>query len=195
MAYYRKERVIPVIVMIIIITIVVAIAVSVARVLFFPEKTNTPNYPGRESLLNTSVDRSVVMSVRGPITAEESFRSYDISVASNARNLTVYKGYTGNIERNISLANSVVAYEQFVYALDEAGLVKSNSTDDSDLKGICASGYIYEFKIKKSSDIERRLWTSTCSSAHGSLSTKLEKVKRLFLVQIPGSDGIIRNIW
>src|SRR5690606_34333620 len=76
----------------------------------------------RQDLLNTSVNRSVSMTVRGPIVADEDFRSYQIVISPDSRQFRAFTGYLDVITDSETLPNNTAAYDQFVNALDKANL-------------------------------------------------------------------------
>lgn len=192
-----SSRIVPIILVLVIIAIVITIAVSIIRAIFGGDSSQpSVNDNSRQELISTSADRSVRMTVRGPIIANEQFRSYQVTVSPESRNLTTYSGYLGQAIDTKALGNNTIAYEEFVYALDRANLVKGTplSGDKDDTRGICATGYVYEFEARKANTTVKRLWTSTCSGSRGSLDANLNQVKNLFLRQIPNNNLISSSL-
>jgi hypothetical protein len=190
MAKYNRTQILPIAVILVIIVVAVIALVSVARILFFSNATTTSSSDlssSQQALLDTSVDREVLMTARGPIVASEDFRAYEIIVNSSSRVLTVYKGYGNQAISKTKLANSVAAYEQFVYALNRANFMNGAELtgDSNDVRGICATGQLYDFQILNKGEKVKELWTTSCSSSRGSLGVSLTTIKKLFTVQIP----------
>lgn len=190
----------PLIIIIIIVALVIAAVVSIGRAVFNSGDGNTDEQTSqlnedREALLNTSTGRSVTMTVRGPIVAEENFTSYQISASNGERSMKVYKGYLEEETNGKTLSNNTQAYEQFVYALDKANFTKeeSGAADNElrDLRGICARGYVYEYATLSGGNEVQKLWTSTCEGSKGTLDASREQLSQLFLAQIPGSNELI----
>lgn len=198
MATYRTQRILPIILVIVIIAIAVAALVSLARAVFFSGSNNQPPAAdiSREALLNTADGRRVTMTVRGPIVADESFNSYTISVSPSNRSLTTYKGYLDGVVDQQSYGNNTAAYEQFVYALDKANLAKGKQLNDAqnDVRGVCATGRVYEFSILNNSETIKKLWTSTCRGSSGSLNANVDQLRELFTVQIPDAPRTINRV-
>lgn len=198
MANYRTSRVIPIVLVIVIIIIAITALVSLARVVFFSgsSSTTTTADVSREALLNTTADRSVTMTVRGPIVADEKFHSYQIDISANARTIKTYTGYLDTVVDQTSLGNSVAAYDEFVHALDKADLTKGTQLDGdkNDTRGICATGNVYDFKILNGNDTVKDLWTSTCRGSSGSLNASVSQLTSLFVKQIPGADTQIQKL-
>jgi len=199
MSDHRISRIIPIALTLIVVAVSIAALISLARNIFFPGdvKTSSQTDISKEALLSTAVDRSVSMTVRGKIVADETFRSYKIQITPTSRKITTYKGYLTEPIQNISLENNTPAYEQFVYALYKANFMKSNELtgDNNDIRGICATGNIYEFQISKANKPVKQLWTSTCSGSKGSLNASVEQLTNLFTTQIPDAKTLINKLW
>lgn len=195
MVSYKTARTIQTIIAIILIVgVIVGLAFAV-RVAMSRNTTRQAD-TSEESLLSTTADRAVKFTVRGPIVANEDFRSYQITVTPNSRTLTVYEGYLKNVSQKITKSNNVAAYKQFVYALNDVGFMSgSQSSDENDVNGVCATSYAYEFEIIQDGETLKKLWTSKCSSARGTANGSLSSVEDLFIVQIPGGEDIIDEIW
>lgn len=197
MANYRTSRILPIALVIIIIIIAIAAIVSLARVVFF-SGSSTPEVVdvSRDALLSTTAGRSVVMSVRGPIVADEDFYSYRIKISPNTRAISTYRGYLDNVVDRKVLSNSVAAYEEFVYALDKANLAKGTELegDKNDVRGVCATGKVYEFAILNDNESFKKLWTSTCKGSLGSLKANVNQLTDLFRDQIPDSVKMINHV-
>jgi hypothetical protein len=200
MANYRTARIIPITLTLIIVAIAIAALVSVVRIIFFPNSTGTSisqTNTIKGSLLSTSADRSVRMTVRSKIVADENFRTYQIQVTPNERTLKTFKGYLDQPIDNISLGNNIPAYEQFVYALYRANLIKGTELtgDNNDMRGVCATGLLYEFQVLKADKQIDQLWTTSCSSSRGSLSATVGQLTNLFISQIPKAQLLINKLW
>lgn len=186
----KNPRILPIILVIIIVAIVIAALVSIGRALFF----STPSQPAAvdqavTALHDTSGLASVEMDVRGPIVASENFHSYRIVISPSSRTLTTFNGYQSQPGDTQQLANNQKAYEQFVYALERANMLKGTplSGDKDDTRGICATGRVYEFSVLQGDTAVKHLWTSTCSGSSGSFKASVSQVGNLFLKQFP--DG------
>lgn len=200
MATYKPTRVIPIALTLIVIAIAIAGLVSLARFMFFPSGTGTSSSRteiAKDSLVDTSADRAVRMLVRGKIVAQETFRSYRIQISPNERTLVTYQGYLDQPITTITLGNNIPAYEQFVYALQKLNFMNATEQtgDNNDLRGICATGYVYDFEMLKANESIKQLWTSSCSASRGSLNAKIDPIMKLFIDQIPEAKSIIGKLW
>jgi len=144
----------------------------------------------RDDLLAVDAGRSVAMTVRGPLVAQENFRSYEIKISPDARRYISYKGYDDTVISQKNLANLPVAYKEFVYALDRADFTKpgrqTGQTDVDNVNGICATGRLYTFTLYNGSDVADSFWTSSCSGSSGTFGANVDQVGNLFADQIPG---------
>jgi hypothetical protein len=194
----KSSRLFPIILVLIIVGIIIVALVSIGRAIFGGggESDSAQTDTSRQALLSTSLDRSVRMTVRGPIVANEQFKTYRISVTPDSRNLTVYSGYLEQVTDNKAFGNNTKAYEEFVYALDKAELMNGTAFtgDEDDTRGICATGYVYEFEALQSDSTSKRLWASTCKGSKGSLDASLTQVRNLFTKQVPDTENLISDV-
>ena len=193
----EKARIFPVIIVLIVIALAVAGLVAAGRAIFGGNQpTSSQPDTSREALLNTASLRSVRMTVRGPLVADENFRSYQLTVSNGSRTLTTYSGYLAQPIGSKQLSNNNKAYDEFVHALDKANLAKGEafSGDKDDTRGICASGKVYEFEILDGSQAVKRLWTSTCKGSPGSLKASVKQLELLFLEQVPDRKELLKTV-
>lgn len=197
MATYKKSRTLPTILTVIIIIVAVAGIVALARVLFFSGSSSEQIVDTSKEQLLSSVDgSSVSMTVRGPIVADENFRSYRIAVSPTSRDIKTYTGYLGAVLDQRTLPNNVAAYEEFVHALNKANLVQGQplTGDANDVRGICATGRVTEFSLLKDGQVTETLWTSTCGGSKGSLRANVDQLTQLFRAQLPESRALLNNV-
>lgn len=198
MATFRTSRIIPIALVLIVIAIAIAALVSLARAVFFSGDGQTTSKVdvSREALLSTTANRSVRVTVRGSIVADEQFRSYQITISPSSRIVTTYNGYLDKQIDQISLPNNIPAYEEFVYALDRANFVKGTELtgEKNDTRGICASGLVYQFDVLQDNKTVKNLWTTTCKSGKGSLVADVSQLKKLFVDQVPGAATLISKL-
>lgn len=197
MVNYKTNRTLPTILTVIVIIIAIAGLVAVARFIFFPGSSNNAEVDtSRDQLLSSAVDKSVSMTVRGPIVADENFRSYNITVSPSSRSIKTYSGYLDAVLDQRTLPNNVAAYEEFVHALNKANFVAGQpfTGDANDVRGICATGRVYEFALLQDGDVSEMLWTSTCGGSKGSLRANSDQLTQLFRAQIPESRDLISDI-
>jgi hypothetical protein len=195
MARYGKSKFLPIVLIILVAAIAIALLVSIARNIFSGSGSTPQVDISREALLSTDSKRAVQVTVRGSIVADEEFYSYRITVTPSSRKLVTYNGYLGTAIDTVSLGNNIPAYEEFVHALDRAGMaLGKQSADQDDVRGVCATGLVYEFHIINGDDTVKRLWTSTCSRIRGTLNADVRQLTDLFALQIPDGKSIIRKI-
>jgi hypothetical protein len=192
------QRIIPIVLVLIVIIVAIVALVSVARTLFFNDDSSsqTTVNSGKQALTNIQAGHSVRMTYRGPIYGQEKFKTYTVTVSPDSRNMTTYVGYLGQQIQTSQLTNNTQAYEQFVYALDRAGLMdgKPLTGDADDRRGVCATGNVYEFDVLEGSSSIQNLWTSSCKSAAGSLKASYSAVSQLFQRQIPDYSKLLSKM-
>lgn len=201
MARYRTSRILPTILTIIVIIIAIAGLVALARVLFSGNSnggSTTVNQAdlNKQALLDTSDGRAVSMTVRGPLVAQEDFRSYQIIISPTNRDFNAYTGYLNTITSQQTLSNNTAAYAQLVNALNKANMAAGLpfEGDKNNTEGICATGRVYEFRTLLSGDQQGMWWTSTCSGSPGSLKGNATQLSQLFLNQIPEGSNIANSL-
>lgn len=194
MANYRTSRILPTVLTIIVIVIAIAGLVALARLLFTGSSSTSvvEHNVSQQNLLNTAASRSVSMTVRGPIVADEDFRSYQIIISPTERKFTAFTGYLDVITNQQTLSNNTAAYDQFVNALNKANMVAGTpfEGEKNNVLGICATGKVYEFRTLDNNETTEMLWTSTCSGSQGSLRASVTQLSQLFLNQIPNGSNI-----
>ena len=198
MANYRTSRILPTVLTIIVIVIAIAGLVALARLLFTGSSSTAVSefQAQQQGLLNTDDGRAVSMRVRGPIVADEDFRSYQIIISPTERKFTAYTGYLDVITDQQVLSNNTAAYDQFVHALNKANMVAGTpfTGDKNNVLGVCATGKVYEYRTIDGGDDQTMLWTSTCSGSPGSLKASSTQLSQLFLNQIPDGSNIEANL-
>lgn len=194
------QRLIPIILVLIITVVVIAALISLGRALFSmgegtPEEKPQVNV-GQNALTSTSDNRSVRMHVRGPIVADEKFHSYTIIATPSSRSIATFQGYLYAPVDGQVLSNNKHAYEQFVFALSHAGMMKGTvlEGDANDTRGLCAVGTLTEFEVRQGDNTVQRLWTTSCSNAKGSFKNSTSAIRQLFQKQIPDFDKLTAKI-
>lgn len=182
---------------ILIIIVVIAIVIGLVSLVRYAmgagnEASNEPNAQeqARSALLNTAEGYSVRVTARGPLVADERFVMQRVSISPSERKAFVYQGYMKSVKRKIVLGNTPAAYDQFVNALDKGEFTKLTKQDNEgeiDIRGICASGRVYEYEIMYGNEAVHYGWTSTCKGSPGNFGANLTYINNLFTAQIP--DG------
>lgn len=202
MTKYTSSRLLPTFFIAVVVIVAVIGIVALTRLVFFSNQGASQQSQADKdhtALLDTSSGSAVSMTVRGPIVANEDFRSYKIIVSPNERDMKTYTGYLNTVLKQENLSNNVAAYEEFVHALYKAGiLVKRQLPSNSDdFRGVCATGKLYVFSILKDNKSIVDVWASTCSSSSGSLrasTSQLSQLSQLFQKQIPSATDLLRGL-
>lgn len=198
-----RPRILPIIVVIVIVALVVATLITVGRMLFTGGNANnsqanqkTTSSVIEQAVLAQDANRSVRWTVRGPIVADEKFRSYQIIISPSSRTYVTYSGYLDQVIDTKTYSNNAKAYEQFVYALDKTSVAKARDTKDTDLRGVCATnGLAYEFETLVNDDPDHTMWSSTCKDSQGTMTADPLQVQALFVNQIPDFRPLFTKIY
>lgn len=193
------SRFVPILLVIIITIVTIVAIISISRSIFGgneqkqqPETTEQK----KSDLLQTDEGRSVRLTVRGPIVANEKFRSYQITIAPSSRVMTTYEGYVEKQLNTKQLNNNAKAYEELVYALDKRKMMEGRQLSDeqNDLRGICATGKVYKFELLMNGTAIKALWTSDCGGSKGSAVANVEEIVDMFIKQIPDGSKMATSI-
>ena len=114
MSRYKTQRIAPILLAIVIIIVAVAGLVALGRLLFSGVTRSNTSVTQSESIISTTRDdllkttdgRAISMTVRGPIVADEDFRSYRITISPSSRNFEAFTGYLESSTSNQSLSNN-----------------------------------------------------------------------------------------
>ena len=193
------SRFVPILLVIVITIVAVAAVIAIGRALFGKNdsgQTDQNVNTGQVALLSTEEGRAVRLTVRGPIVANENFRSYSVIISPSSRDMTTYEGYLDKEINQKKLDNNVKAYTELVYALDKRKMMNGTQLTEqqNDLRGICASGKVYKFETLKDNSVVKSLWTSDCSGSKGSAQANVNEVLDMFLKQIPDGKKMAAGI-
>lgn len=193
------SRFVPILLVIVITIVAVAAVIAIGRALFGGNKSDQKDKninAGQIALLSTDEGRAVRLTVRGPIVANENFRSYSVIVSPSSRQITTYEGYLDKEISQKKLDNNVKAYTELVYALDKRKMMNGTQLTEqqNDLRGICASGKVYKFETLSDNSVVKSLWTSDCSGSKGSAQANVNEILDMFLKQIPEGKKMAAGI-
>lgn len=194
------SRFVPILLVIGITIVAVAAVIAIGRAIMGGgSNTETPAGQvdrARAALLSSDSSRAVRLTVRGNIVGDEDFRSYQVTISPDSRDMTTFEGYLGDVIETVDFENNFVAYEELIFALDKRKMMDSRalSEDQNDLRGVCANGKLYEFEVLVNGETLQKLWTSDCGGAKGSALAEVSEILDMFLKQIPDGNKIARGI-
>ena len=193
------SRFVPILLVIVITIVAVAAVIAIGRALFGKNDSGQADQnvnTGQVALLSTEEGSAVRLTVRGPIVANENFRSYSVIISPSSRDMTTYEGYLDKEINQKKLDNNVKAYPELVYALDKRKMMNGTQLTEqqNDLRGICASGKVYKFETLKDNSVVKSLWTSDCSGSKGSAQANVNEILDMFLKQIPDGKKMAAGI-
>ncbi|MGB4761830.1 MAG: hypothetical protein WBP12_00570 [Candidatus Saccharimonas sp.] len=192
-------RILPLIIVIVIVALVIAALVTIGRMVFTggSQSGDQENKDAATTaILDTTAARSVQWTVRGPLVADENFRTYQIIVSPKERVYTVYSGYLGSPLESKRYANNTAAYEQFVFALNKAEAGKTREAENVDIRGVCATdGLAYTLETLVNDTADNKLWSSTCKNSPGTLAANPLQIHALFTNQIPDFKPIFNSVY
>ena len=196
-----RPRILPIFIAIVTVVVVIAILVTLVRSLLNPNRNTetqqqTPEQSLESKIKNQDSIRSVRWTVRGPIVADEEFKSYRITISPTSRSFVTYSGYLDKVIDKKEYANNSNAYEQFTYALIKANIQAADKKTHDDIRGVCATkGLAYVFETRDGDNTDTNLWTSTCKDSPGTLNADTLKLQALFVNQIPNFKPLFNNVF
>ena len=184
-----KPRIAPIIIVIIIIALIIAGGITLIRSITMGKDDANDEEQGN-SVTSLTLDqdsgRSVRWTVRGPLVAQENFRTYRITISPSKREYVLYSGYLDSVIDTKTYDNNVRAYEEFIYALNNANIGLVRESDASDFRGVCATqGIAYMYETLNQSIADSTLWSTTCKESRGTLGADPLKIQALFVNQLP----------
>ena len=191
-------RVLPIIIVIIVVALVVAALVTVGHMIFSGSSSDSSDKGTslQDAVLDTTAERSVRWTVRGPIVADENFRSYQITISPTSRTFVTYSGYLDQVTDTKTYDNNTKAYEEFVFALDKASVSKTRSSSDTEFRGVCATnGIAFMFETINDGDVDNSIWSSTCKNSAGTMAADALQIHALFINQIPDFNPLFNSIY
>lgn len=137
---------------------------------------------------------SAVYTVQGAVTGENQRRAIRIIVNQDERRLEILSGYGEAVERASTFPNTNTAFENFLVALDQAGFDNKRLTNIEDERGTCPLGRRFIYELREYSQEMFRLWNTSCGGKLGDFSGRSSTVRRLFELQIPDYNRLVRGV-
>jgi hypothetical protein len=194
--YRGKSKLLPIILMVLVAVVAIIAMVSLGRALLGRgDRAQVADDSVSRALLTAEIDRAVRMNVRGPIVADEDFRSYEIEITPSSRRMTTYRGYQNEVIDNTQLGNSTVAYIEFVNALSRANFAERApaALEPETVEGLCAGGRLFTFDVMQAQSVVDESWIASCRNAPSTFRGDAVTARDLFLAQIPNSAELLRD--
>jgi hypothetical protein len=134
------------------------------------------------------------LTIRGPITANQTFQSVVITVGATQVNFQILQGYNGSVQTSQSFENNQTGYTTFLHALTFTGFPEgSKEAKYNDYLGYCATGEQYIFNLQENSSNILQFWSTTCGS-QGSFRGNPGAAVALFQAQVPNYTTLTANL-
>lgn len=138
------------------------------------------------------------VTIRGQINGEDIHREVRITVGQFQRRLDIIAGYSGNVIQTQTYSNSEPAYEEFLYAINDAGFLverKGLSPAQANEKGKCPLGNTFEFELNDGGEVLSYLWASSCGKNIGTLKVSSSSLlQTLFKNQITDYNKLVSGV-
>lgn len=137
---------------------------------------------------------SVVLTIDGPINAEQNHEQVRITVSGDSATFDHIKGYEGGVADTKSYPNNQDAYTNFLFALEKAGFNLGNTSSSlKDERGFCPLGDRYIFELQQDGEELQRFWATNCGGTKSYLGN-VNLTLQLFQNQIPDYGNLTQNI-
>jgi hypothetical protein len=137
---------------------------------------------------------SAQITTQGKLVGEEERRAIRIVVTQNERRLEILNGYEEAVDRTQVYPNTPSAYENFLIAIDKAGIEKKRETKQTDERGACPMGNTYIYQVRDFSQDLVRAWGASCGTKVGTFAGKGDVIRKLFQEQIPDYTTQIKDV-
>lgn len=138
----------------------------------------------------------VVLTIAGPVTADEKHYSVRMRVNGGLRSVELIKGYQGTVEKSKTYQNNASAYDAFLKALDGAAYsAERDASKDAqnNESSACYSGNKYSLDLNTPSNVVFHRWTSSCYGIRGTFGGDISKIMELFKNQMPDYSEVAGN--
>jgi hypothetical protein len=176
-----------------VLTVIVGASVGVARIAkstFSKSDSSSTVIQGQQQLAFKPSDYSrpetmVRFEVKGPIVADENFRSYRIDITREDKKFYNLLGYEDIATSSLAYNNNPAAYDSFLRTIERQGFGQLDKAwTIAEDRGYCVNGFRYYYEIFESGQKVFHSWGTSCSSKVGTSDATAE-VKPLFHEQIP----------
>lgn len=150
----------------------------------------------KKSLLDyADTDTTVRYVIDTPVQASAEHRQIVITVGKDVANLSVLKGYQGEVINSKNYDNNRDAYANFLLGLQRSGGYTQGNDSKSTLdeRGYCATGDRYSYDIVDGNGNRiQHYWSTSCGPK--TFKGKPGIVRELFREQIPDYDQLTQDI-
>lgn len=140
-----------------------------------------------------SKNSTVTHTTVGSVVGQESQRSIRIVVTPSERRLEILGDFEQTVISSQTFANSAVAYEAFLSAIDGQGFTRSKETAIQDPRTVCPTGQRFVYDLTEDGDAVSNLWSVSCDKS-GSFDGRASVVLQLFQDQIPDYDNLVQDV-
>jgi len=141
---------------------------------------------------NTPIQLSYVQD--GIINNNILHRSIMISVNRSNINMTVYKGYQGEVLTSYNFPNNEKSFKSFLGSMGSLGFTSKRVSAYKTSTGLCPLGYRYSFSIVNSlvPTFNQNLWSTNCGQ--GTMAGNTSQIESVMQNQVPDYWTLINNV-
>jgi hypothetical protein len=132
--------------------------------------------------------------IDGPITADQTHQSVQISVGATQTTFQIIQGYQGRVQTSKTYENNETSYSAFLQALTVAGFTEGSKVQIPNKQGYCADGERYTFQLLENSSAILNYWSTSCGSGSGTFRGDTTQTVSLFQAQVPNYLDLTANL-
>lgn len=121
-------------------------------------------------------------------------RSIAIIVNRSNINMTIYKGYQGEVLSSFNFPNNTTSFKNFLGSMGSLGFTSKKTTPYKASTGLCPLGYRFSFNIVNSTvpALNQNLWSTNCGQ--GTMNGNVSQIQTVMQNQIPDYWTLINNV-
>lgn len=140
------------------------------------QSTKLVDYAGKNS--------TVSHTTYGKLVGNEQRQAVRIIVTPNERRLEILNSYDETVVSSQTYANTRVAYENFLSAVQNLGFITGRKSNIADPRGVCPTGNRFAYDLSEDGQSVTNLWSNSCDKT-GTFAGNPTVVRQLFQAQIP----------
>lgn len=139
-------------------------------------------------------DTELILTTRGRLTGDDTFRSVRITINATSRKVEILDGYNLVVSNSKTFSNNETAFTNLLFALDNAGYLRSQKSQYSDLRGVCPNGQQFTYAYTSGDDKPDALWSTSCGVSNGTLRGSAALIRQIMQNQITDYNTFISGV-
>ncbi len=134
------------------------------------------------------------LTISGPVTADQTHQSVQISVGATQTTFQIMQGYQGRVTISKTFENNQSSYSVFLQALTVSGFGRGTNVQIPNKYGYCATGETYTYELVENGSDILNYWSTSCGTSYGNFRGNTPQTVALFQAQVPNYDTLTENL-